>query len=117
FGKSYPPVQAIVGRLHPAYLAVEGNAPMLQAPSTCNFAHQSQPIRYSAPPMLTVRGYNRQGTLTQNYDGAFFRLGNPVPEYANTASTSSVLTPNVTGRTFSRVTDPIFNGQASITLT
>ncbi|GAA3955740.1 LamG domain-containing protein [Allohahella marinimesophila] len=116
FGVSYPAVEAIVGRLYPAFLSVQGNSPMLQAPTGCGFGFQSQPIDYSVSPELTVSGYNQQGVLTQNYDGAFFKFGHPVPDYSNTAVTLSALTPDLTHRSFDRLTAPEYNGQATITI-
>ncbi|WP_416398951.1 DUF6701 domain-containing protein [Allohahella sp. A8] len=116
FGVNYTSVQTIVGRIYPAFLSVEGSTPMLQTTSSCTVGFQSQPAEYSAPPALTIRGFNQQGTLTQNYDGAFFKLGNPIPDYQNTAATASILTPDLTSRSFERLTAPEYNGQATITL-
>lgn len=67
---------ALVGRIIPAALNVQGSAALQPACGT--FSYQAQPIDFLQNPTVTVTGLNRQGVVTSNYDrGLFWRLNQP----------------------------------------
>lgn len=75
-----------LGRFSPAFLGATGSASL--TPSCgLRFSYQGQPMDFAPgwEPSLTVTGYNRQGSVTQNYDrGEFWRLLAPeVGDYAS----------------------------------
>ncbi|WP_313089146.1 DUF6701 domain-containing protein [Pseudomonas sp.] len=68
-----------LGRFSPAFLGANGSASLSP---TCGpaYSYQGQPIGFAPglQPTLTVTAYNRQGSVTRNYDrGEFWRLSPP----------------------------------------
>lgn len=70
---------SIIGRFIPARLVVTGNTPVFNNSCTTGanpYTYLDQNIAFSTNPVLTVSAQNTVGTFTQNYGGAFWKLGN-----------------------------------------
>lgn len=69
----------LVGRFIPATLSAAGSAALIPGCGT-TFSYQDQPMRFAqnSLPSLEVKGLNRGGQVTRNYDlGDFWRLPSP----------------------------------------
>lgn len=76
FGETVPPGQSQpIGRFVPHRLGVSINTPVLGNACAGGFSYSGQPITYLVEPRLTVSGLNRDGEITHNYFGPFWRLG------------------------------------------
>jgi MSHA biogenesis protein MshQ len=62
-----------------------------------DFTYLGQPFAWAAPPQLTIRARNSANAVTQNYEGAFWKLIDPLPFLtyvdANVPASASPLTP------------------------
>ncbi|WP_157508929.1 DUF6701 domain-containing protein [Ferrimonas futtsuensis] len=80
---------ANIGRVTPAYLGAETTNTILGA--YCNsFSYLGQPVPYTAMPVLTVTGYAIDGSVTNNFDSAFWNLPNPMSSRAYGTQNASV---------------------------
>ncbi|OZG70846.1 hypothetical protein BTA51_23695 [Hahella sp. CCB-MM4] len=93
-----------VGRFYPAYLDVTANDPTFKHDSMCDFIYQDQEFGYDtgAEPELTITAYNRNGSVTLNYDSSFYKLGDPDMRYENKLMDThpSVFNDNRVGRSY-----------------
>lgn len=69
----------LLGRFIPAYLRAAGTASLTPSCGSV-YSYQGQPMAFAngQEPRLTVTGFNRQNSVTGNYDrGVFWRLNEP----------------------------------------
>ena len=80
---------ANIGRVTPAYLGAETANTALGA--YCNsFSYLGQPVPYTSMPVVTVTGYATDGSVTNNFDSAFWNLPNPMGSRAYGTQNASV---------------------------
>ncbi|MCQ4297062.1 MSHA biogenesis protein MshQ [Pseudomonas stutzeri] len=85
---------ALVGRIIPASLGVQGSAAL--QPACGAFSYQEQAVDFVQPPTLVATGLNRQGAVTNNYDREpFWRLNPPALSLLPTSETGR---PGLDGR-------------------
>ena len=106
-----------VGRFAPWDFGVTlNNAPSLQ-PASSGFSYLGQSFGWNQAPSVTITARSRGGTVTRNYDGAWWKLPDIVPAYnanpalpANTTLDASAATVNG----FACPTSDACDGQATL---
>lgn len=70
-----------VGRFRPWDFNVTGNTPAFAAAcnaDTTDFTYLEQPFDYATAPQITITARSKLGTTTANYDGDWWKLGDPM---------------------------------------
>ncbi|WP_018953486.1 DUF6701 domain-containing protein [Thioalkalivibrio sulfidiphilus] len=72
-----------IGRFTPDHFHVAlVNQPSFQ-PACGTFTYLSQPFTYATAPQVRITARNRDGAITQNYDGPWWRLSHISPDYSH----------------------------------
>ncbi|MDZ7767968.1 MAG: LamG domain-containing protein [Woeseiaceae bacterium] len=106
-----------VGRFHPDHFTAALNAPMFRtACSAGSFTYLGQPFTYSVPPAITTTARATDGSVTQNYAGAFFRIDNSTLQNRSYTSANGTLdTSGVPGSAGDPAVADLGNGVAALT--
>jgi len=74
-----------------------------------SFTYLGQSFNWAIIPQLTIRAMNGAGAVTRNYEGAFWRLANPLASYtyvdANAPISAAPLTPAASSQTLPSTAD------------
>jgi hypothetical protein len=87
-----------IGRFTPHHfdVSIAPNPPAFADIST-GFTYLGQPFNWATTPQLTIRAMNAANGITQNYEGSFWKLANPLASYtyadANVTGSALSLTP------------------------
>ncbi len=106
-----------VGRFHPDHFTASLNTPMFEtACGAGSFTYMGQPFTYSAVPVITATARATDGSVTQNYEGAYFRINNGTLQNRTYASANGALdSSGLPGTGSDPAIGPLGNGQATLT--
>ncbi len=106
-----------VGRFHPDHFTAALNTPMFEtACAAGSFTYLGQPFTYSAVPVITATARATDGSVTQNYDGAYFRINNGTLQNRSYTSANGALdTSGLPGTGSDPAIAPQGNGLATMT--
>ncbi|WP_426414976.1 DUF6701 domain-containing protein [Aestuariirhabdus sp. LZHN29] len=110
-----------VGRFIPAYFDVSANVPLLRNGEpgwSCAFTYQGQPFGFATDPELTVTGYSRVNTVTQNYGNDLWKLSGSLAarSYSDEAGQGGDLQVDSSGATVTLAGDNNLDGLAILTI-
>lgn len=89
-----------VGRFTPDHFSVTGNAPILADGCVAgSFTYLDDSFGFDTAPTITITAQNAGNTTTTNYEGNFWKLGEPFTlnySYSDNSGTGLTLTPSAT---------------------